>query len=119
MHPRLAMLLCATVLSLHAPAPAGAVDASKLDGEAFLDEDACPKGLNTPGCVFSFVLLGEAAKTLYQGMKAKPVREECTGGMEKSDTNGLHCIKNDDGTHICDFGYHFADRRFAGSAQDC
>jgi hypothetical protein len=119
MWTRLAVLLSAAALSFLPAAAASAADADKLEGEAFLDEEACAKGLSAPDCVLSFVLTGKAAKTLYDGMRAKPVREECTGGMEKSDKNGLHCIKSDDGTYNCDFGYHFAQRRFAGSAQDC
>lgn len=116
---RYAILLCAVVLSLLPAAAVDAQDADKLEGEAFLDAEACAKGLNAEGCVLSIVVTGKAAKTLYDGMRGKAVREECTGGMEKSDKNGLHCIKSDDGTYNCDFGYHFAQRRFAGSAQDC
>ena len=43
------------------------------------------------------------------------VHEECTGGMEKSDGQGLHCIKSADGTYDCDFGYSFSKKAFTGS----
>jgi hypothetical protein len=91
----------------------------KLEGTVFLDEEACAKGMNKPDCVLSFSVSGEAAKLLFKGMTEKAKREECTGGMEKANSNGLHCIAYDDNTFQCDFGYHFKDKKFAGSNMDC
>jgi len=76
MHTRWAMLLGAMALSFLAAAAVGAAGADKLEGEAFLDAEACAKGLKAPGCVLSITVTGKAAKTLYDGMRAKPVREE-------------------------------------------
>ncbi|MFN0195047.1 MAG: hypothetical protein ACKVP5_24225 [Aestuariivirga sp.] len=102
--------------------PAGhgvALDELKLEGAAFLDEEACAKGLTAEGCNLSFQLTGAAAKTLYDGMADTPVKEECTGGLEKSDGKGLHCIAYEDGTAACDFGYHFGKKEFGGSSVSC
>lgn len=99
--------------------PGHALEDLKLEGTAFLDQEACAKGLNAPDCVLSFSLSGQAAKTLFDGMKMKAVREECTGGMQKYNENGLNCIKYDDGTYTCGFGYDFGKEAFGGSHEDC
>jgi hypothetical protein len=107
----------ALILLLASPAAAG--DAVPLQGSAFLGEEACAGGLKSSSCVLSFQLTGKAAKLLFDGMRAKAVKEECTGGMEKADGNGLHCIKSADGTYDCDFGYSFSGKVFTGSSVDC
>jgi hypothetical protein len=99
--------------------PAFAETEAPLQGTAFLGESGCPDGLKSKDCVVSFQLTGKAAKLLFDGMRVKAVKEECTGGMEKSDGNGLHCIKSADGRVDCDFGYDFNKKHFAGSAVDC
>jgi hypothetical protein len=99
--------------------PALAGDEVPLKGSAFLDAEACKDGLKSDTCLLSFQLAGKAAKLLFDGMRAKAVKEECTGGMEKSDGNGLHCIKSADGTYDCDFGYSFSGKAFTGSSVDC
>lgn len=98
--------------------PALAQEEITLEGRAFLDEEACAKGLQGADCVLTFEVSGKAAKLLYEGMKVKARHEECTGGMEKAE-NGLHCIMGEDKTYNCDFGYHFKDKEFAGGHLDC
>lgn len=93
--------------------------ADKLQGSAYMDEEACAKGLNQPDCVLSFFIEGKTAKTLFDGMPEKAEREECTGGMQKFNSSGLACFKYDDGTYTCNFGYHFAEKKFGGSHEDC
>jgi hypothetical protein len=110
---------CLALLTGLTCAPAAALDAFKIEGTAFLDEEACAKSLGAEGCTLSFTLTGKAAKSLFDGMRAKAVKEECTGGMEKSDKSGLHCIKNSATDYTCDFGYHFKEREFGGSSMDC
>jgi hypothetical protein len=105
------------ILLLASPAAAG--DEVPLKGSAFLDAEACKDGLKSDTCMLSFQLTGKAAKLLFDGMRAKAVQEECTGGMEKSDGSGLHCIKSTDGTYDCDFGYSFSGKAFTGSSVDC
>lgn len=101
--------------------PAAAGDAVPLQGSAFLgDGDGdCVGGVKSASCVLSFQLSGKAAKLLFDGMRVKAVKEECTGGMEKADGKGLHCIKSSDGTYDCDFGYSFSGKKFTGSSVDC
>ena len=107
----------ALILLFVSPALAG--DEVPLKGSAFLHDEACAGGIKSDSCILSFQLSGKAAKLLFQGMRAKAVSEECTGGMEKSDGNGLHCIKSSDGTYDCDFGYSFSGKAFTGSNVDC
>ncbi len=105
--------------SIIAPDAAFASDSDALKGSAYLSEETCAKGLKSPECVLTFEVSGKTAKLLFDGMKAKAVREECTGGMEKADGHGLHCIKSDNGTYNCDFGYSFSKKSFTGSQIDC
>ena len=107
----------ALILLFVSPALAG--DDVPLKGTAFLDAEGCKDGTKSSTCVLSFQLSGKAAKLLYEGIPGKGVSEECTGGMEKSDGNGLHCIKSSDGTYDCDFGYSFSGKAFTGSNVDC
>ena len=99
--------------------PAAAEDSVPLKGTAFLGDEDCAGGLKSDTCILSFQLTGKAAKLLFDGMRVKAVQEECTGGMEKSDGKGLHCIKSADGTYDCDFGYSFSEKAFTGSSMDC
>jgi hypothetical protein len=111
------VVLLASVLA--ASLPAAAQDEPKLKGTAYLDAEACAKGTKSPDCVLTFSLEGEAAKILYTGMPGKGRKEECTGGMEKMDGNGLHCIMAEDKTYTCDFGYWFAKKSFGPGGMDC
>jgi hypothetical protein len=110
---------CTALLTGLSCAPAAALDAFKIEGAAFLDDEACAAGLEAEGCVLTFSITGKAAKTLYEGMKAKPQKEECTGGLQKVEDSGLNCINNSDTEYKCDFGYHFKERAFGGSGMDC
>jgi hypothetical protein len=113
-------ILVNAALLLSLPAQAQEQSEMKLDGDsAFMDTEACAKGLASEGCILSFSLSGKAAQTLYDGMTEKAEREECTGGLQKFNDSGLACFKYDDGTYTCSFGYHFADHRFGGSHETC
>ncbi len=101
------LIFAAVLIVSSLTSPAIAED--KIDGTFSINEDKS----------FSFAVEGAAAKALYNGMKGKAVREECTGGLEKTDGSGLHCIKGDDGRYDCDFGYNFKAHAFDGSGQDC
>jgi hypothetical protein len=99
--------------------PAHADDPVPIKGTVYLGEEGCHGGIKSNDCILTFQLTGKAAKLLFDGMRVKAVREECTGGMEKSDGEGLHCIKSDDKTYDCDFGYTFSKKAFTGGAVDC
>ncbi len=110
--------LAAAVLLAAALVPGAHAKEMPLEGMAILDEDYCGKGMNTEGCILSFHISGAAAKTLYDGMRAKARQQECTGGLEKLE-GGLSCIKDGAADYNCSFGYHFKQREFAGSGEDC
>jgi hypothetical protein len=99
--------------------PALADDSIPLKGSVYLGDNGCSGGLKSNDCILTFEISGKAAKILFDGMRVKAVKEECTGGMQKVDGNGLNCIKSDDKTYHCDFGYEFSKKKFTGSAVDC
>ncbi len=107
------------ILGVLASGVAMADDSVPIKGSVFLGEEGCPGGVKSKDCILTFQLEGKAAKLLFDGMRVKAVKEECTGGMEKVDGNGLNCIKSDDGTYNCDFGYTFSKKVFTGGAVDC
>jgi hypothetical protein len=111
--------IIAVLAAVSLPALAEDPQESKLEGTVYLDAETCAKDGRGADCVLSFSVEGEAAKLLYNGMKGKARREESTGGMEKMDGKGLHCIMGEDKSYSCDFGYHFGKKAFAGSAMDC
>jgi hypothetical protein len=99
--------------------PAIAEDDYNIKGFAFLGDSGCPDGPKSDSCILSFQIRGKGAKLLYDGMRAKAVKEECTGGMQKSDGKGVSCIKSSDGNYDCDFAYSFSKKAFTPSAVDC
>ena len=99
--------------------PAFADDSVPIKGSVSLGESGCPGGLKSADCILTFEISGKAAKLLFDGMRVKAAKEECTGGMQKTDSHGLNCNKAEDGTYNCDFGYRFSKQAFTGSAMDC
>lgn len=99
--------------------PAVAGEEVLLKGSAFLGDEDCAGGLTSDSCILSFQLTGKAAKLLFDGMRVKAQKEECTGGMEKSDGEDLYCNASADGTYLCEFGYSFSENAFTGSSEDC
>jgi hypothetical protein len=106
-------------LALLLLSPALADDTIPLTGSVYLGDNGCSGGIKSKDCIMTFEVSGKAAKLLFEGMRVKAVKEECTGGMQKVDGNGLNCIKSDDKTYHCDFGYTFSKKAFTGSAVDC
>jgi hypothetical protein len=99
--------------------PAVARDEVPLEGSAFLGDEDCAGALQSDSCILSFQLTGKGAKLLFDGMRVKAEQEECTGGMEKWEGNGLYCNKSADGTYLCEFGYSFSEKAFTTSVEDC
>jgi hypothetical protein len=89
------------------------------EGSAFLGDEDCAGALKSDSCILSFQLTGKAAKLLFDGIRVKAQQEECTGGMEKWEGNGLYCNKSADGTYLCEFGYSFSEKAFTTSVEDC
>jgi hypothetical protein len=110
----LTLFFAAALLTSHAFAQ----EEMKIEGAAYLHELACAKGLSSSDCTLAFFIQGPVAKTLWEGIKASAVREDCTGGLEKI-AGGLHCLKYDDGTYACDFGFDFTRQNFSGSGEGC
>jgi hypothetical protein len=112
-----AFLSLAAVLS--STASLGADDDKKLEGFFFLSEEGCGGKTPSPKCVMSFQISGPAARTLYEKLKGKAVKDECTDGLRKTDGNGLKCYKTEGDKYDCDFGYSFKRKAMVESEVDC
>jgi hypothetical protein len=86
-----------------------AFEALKIEGTAFLDEEACTKSGN---CNLTFKIGGEMAKVIYDGMGTAARTNEETGGFDKTDRSGMSCHK-DDAHYSCSFRYDFRLRAFS------
>jgi hypothetical protein len=91
----------------------------KTDASAFLQEENCASGLNSPDCRMLFSVSGKTAETLFKGMKARAIKDECVEGEAKEDKSGLRCYRNGDGEYSCDFGYSFVKQSFGNSEVPC
>ncbi len=98
--------------------PANAAE-PKLEGFYFLNDDNCVKGANKENCKINLQIFGQAARVLYENMKAKPVADGCSEGMAKTDASGLHCFIGSDKRYGCDLGYNFARAKVVGSDVSC
>ena len=86
-----------------------ALEEIKIEGTAFLDEEACTKGGN---CNLTFKIDGKIAKTIYEGMSTVARTNEDTGGFDKTDRSGMSCHKDDE-RYSCSFRYDFRLRAFS------
>jgi hypothetical protein len=93
--------------------------ADDLKGFIYLNADNCEKGKTNANCIINFQVSGDGARALYEKMKAKAIKDDCAGGMMKTDDSGLHCYVTDGKTYDCDFGYNFARKKIVGSDVDC
>jgi hypothetical protein len=92
----------------------------KLQGSAYLDEEACAKGTAADGCRLNFEVTGKTAKLIYDGMTAEGVLQECTGEIETFDESGMHCIQGKTtADYYCDFAYSFKEAAFGGGGDGC
>jgi hypothetical protein len=93
-------------------------ESGKLSGSYGFFGDDCEASSNAPDCKMTFRITGQAAKRMYQRMKAKEVADECTGGKSKDDDNGVRCLK-EGAEYSCDFGYNFKQRKMTSSNVVC
>jgi hypothetical protein len=110
-------LLVAILVSGSFAAPAIAGD--KVNGSFYLSEDNCTKTGGNSDCKLNFQISGDAARTLYERLKIKPVKDACTEGLRKDDGHGLRCYLTDGKNYDCDFGYNFARKSFGDSDVSC
>jgi hypothetical protein len=81
----------------------------KIEGTAFLDEEACAK---SGTCNLTFKVGGKMAKIIYEGMGTAARANEETGGFDKTDRSGMSCHK-DVQHYSCSFRYDFRLRAFS------
>lgn len=115
--------LCAvTAIAVGMPVISAAADPDQdipLQGNVTLYSETCPDGPKGADCTLSFFIEGEAAKLLFEGMRDEATRDECVGGTAKGDGSGLYCNLGDDGSAFCEFGYHYAEKRFGSGGLGC
>ncbi len=86
-----------------------ALEEIKIEGMAFVDEEACTK---TGNCNLTFKIGGKMAKTIYEGMGTVARTNEDTGGFDKTDRSGMSCHKEDE-RYSCSFRYDFRLQAFS------
>lgn len=96
---------------------ASAADEGDLAGSFFLPQDKCGSG--SAICEITLEIRGDAARVMYEKMKSKAVKDECTEGFVKTDAGALRCFLMPDKTYECDVGYSFAKKRIVGSSVTC
>ena len=75
--------------------------------ENYLD----PSGEEINDSHYRFQLKGEAARDLYNAMKAKPAKDECTGGMAKTQGE-MRCIFYEQGkSYECNFSINITEQK--------
>jgi cytoskeletal protein CcmA (bactofilin family) len=89
--------------------PALALDEIKIEGTAFVDDDACAKSEN---CDLTFKFGGRMAKTIYEGMGTVARENEDTGGFDKTDRSGMSCHMENE-RYSCSFRYDFKLQAFS------
>lgn len=97
------------VLLLVSCTRAWALEEIKIEGTAFLDEDACTR---SGTCNLTFKIGGKMAKIIYEGMGTAARANEETGGFDKTDRSGMSCHKDDE-HYSCSFRYDFRLRAFS------
>ena len=110
-------LALVTTLLLSTPALAD-FESGDLSGSYGFFGDDCEASSNAPDCKMTFSITGQAAKRMYQRMKAKEVADECTGGKSKDDSKGVTCLK-EGAEYNCHFGYSFKQGKLTDSNVVC
>jgi hypothetical protein len=90
-----------------------------LKGNLTQHADLCPGGPAPEDCVLTLFIEGPAARLIFDSMRIEARREECTGGTEKVDGNGMYCNRADDGSVFCEVGYRPADQTFVYGGMGC
>jgi hypothetical protein len=62
----------------------------KLQGSAYLDEEACAKGTAADGCRLNFEVTGKTAKLIYDGMTAEGSSRNALAKLKSS--TRVECI---------------------------
>jgi hypothetical protein len=111
-----ALIASALLLSFQTGASLAASEGA-LKGDFYLQKEVCQEG--SAKCEITLEIQGEAARALYENMKSKAEKDDCTEGFVKIDSGALRCFLMPDKTYECDVGYSFAKKRFVGSDVSC
>lgn len=89
-----------------------------FSGTYRLGSSGCKAG-PSQACRLNVEISGELAKAIYESMRSKAVKDECTGGQLKTDRGALTCYVTPEGKHECHFGYDFARKKLVYSDVVC
>jgi hypothetical protein len=113
------MRFCLAALLLLLAQPVRAeTQLGNLTGSYYFSEESCGADGKSAECKMTIEFTGKAARDLFNRMKVKAIKDECTGGTRKSDANGLTCYKVKS-EYSCDFGYSFAKQKMTSSDVSC
>ncbi len=89
-----------------------------INGVYHLGNENCADGKSDP-CQFYVELRGDTAKALYENMRSKAQKDECTGGTMKTDDDVLYCFASDPDDYVCWFGDDFEQRKIVVGDFSC
>lgn len=95
------------------------VKSELIEGVYRIDSGNCSVGKPTPACSIYFELRGSIAQKMYMNMTSEGVADLCTGGLVKTDGDGLRCFDLGSGEYTCDVGYNFAKQKLVSGDMTC
>ncbi len=95
------------------------VKSELIEGVYRIDSGNCSVGQQTPACSIYFELRGSIAQKMYINMTSKGVADLCTGGLVKTNGDGLRCFDLGSGEYTCDVGYSFAKQKLVSGDMIC
>lgn len=95
------------------------VKSEPIEGVYRIDSGNCSVGQLTQTCNIYFELRGSIAQKMYTNMTSKGVSDLCTGGLVKTDGDGLRCFDLGASEYVCDVGYSFAKQKLVSGDMTC
>ncbi len=113
MRSHLALVVTLASVFVFGPMQVGAAEFKKIEGEYVV----APRGGQGP-LEFGLIVRGTAAEELYASLPGEEKPEACTGGTQKSNPNGMFCIK-DGSKFVCSVGYALTTREVSAGPLTC
>ncbi len=112
-------MLAAAALAIMSADSFAEVKSEPIEGVYRFDSGNCSAGQLTPTCSIYFELRGKIAQKMYTNMTSEGVSDLCTGGLVKTDGDGLRCFDLGTGEYACDVGYNFAKQKLVSGDMTC
>ena len=112
-------MLAAVALAIMSADTFAEVKSEPIEGVYRIDSGNCGVGQLTPTCSIYFELRGNIAQKMYTNMTSEGVSDLCTGGLVKTDGDGLRCFDLGASEYGCDVGYNFARQKLVSGDMTC